>query len=82
MLQLEKIKIIGHHKDQVKGCMEIFVAVARLTFKQGVLCHLYMNNDVEYHQMILLIKYQAQVLQTLHDGQSHQGVERTTALCR
>ena len=22
-----KIKIIGHHKDQVKGCIEIFVAV-------------------------------------------------------
>ena len=32
--------------------------------------------------MILPIKYQAQVLQMLHDGQGHQGMERTTALCR
>ena len=32
--------------------------------------------------MILPLKYQAQVLQMLHDGQSHQGIERTTALCR
>ena len=37
---------------------------------------------MEYHQMILPIKYQAQVLQMLHDGQGHQGMEKTTALCR
>ena len=32
--------------------------------------------------MILPLKYQAQVLQILHDGQGHQGIERSTALCR
>ena len=32
--------------------------------------------------MILPLKYQAQVLQMLHDGQGHQGIERTIALCR
>ena len=32
--------------------------------------------------MILPIKYQAQVLQMLHNGQGHQGMERTAALCR
>ena len=32
--------------------------------------------------MILPLKYQVQVLQMLHDGQGHQGIERTTALCR
>ena len=37
----------------------------RLTFKQGVLHCLYINSDVEYHQMILPIKYQVQVLMTL-----------------
>ena len=31
--------------------------------------------------MILPIKYQVQVLQMLHDGQGHQGKERTIALC-
>ena len=51
-------------------------------FKQGVLHWLYINNDVEYHQMIPLISYQVQVLQMLHDGQGHQGVDWTIALCR
>ena len=32
--------------------------------------------------MILFIKYQVQLLQMLHDSQGHQGIERTTALCR
>ena len=32
--------------------------------------------------MIPPLKYQAWVLQMLHDGQGHQGIERTTALCR
>ena len=32
--------------------------------------------------MILPIKYQALVLQMLHDGQGHQDMERTTALSR
>ena len=31
--------------------------------------------------MVLPMKYQAQVLQLLHDGQGHQGIERTIALC-
>ena len=54
----------------------------RLTFKQGVLHQTYINNDVEYHQIILPISYQVQVLQMLHDGQGHQGVDQTIALCR
>ena len=32
--------------------------------------------------MILLITYQVQVFQMLHDGQDHQGVDQTIALCR
>ena len=31
--------------------------------------------------MVLPIKFQVQVLQLLHDGQGHQGIERTIALC-
>ena len=53
----------------------------QLTLKKGVLHRLYINNDVEYHQLILPIKYQAQMLTLLHDGQGHQGLERTLALC-
>ena len=43
-----------------------------LTLKKGVLHRLYINNDVEYHQLILPVKYQEQVLNLLHDGQGHQ----------
>ena len=32
--------------------------------------------------MILPLKYQVQVLQMLHDGKGHQGIDRTIALCR
>ena len=54
----------------------------RLTLIKVVLHQLYINNDVEYHQLILPIKYQAQVPNLLHDGQGHQGLKRTLALCR
>ena len=37
---------------------------------------------VEYQQLILPVKYQAQVLNLLHDGQGHQGLECTLALCQ
>ena len=43
---------------------------------------LYINNDVEYHQMILPLTYQVQVLQMLHDAQGHQGLGQTIAMCR
>ena len=32
--------------------------------------------------MILPLKYQVQALQMLHDGQGHQGIDRTIALWR
>ena len=51
-----------------------------VTLKKGVLHCLYSTNDVEYHQMILPIKYQTQKLYLLHDGQSYQGVEQYLAL--
>ena len=50
--------------------------------KKGVLHRLYIHDDVEFRQMVLLIKFQAQVLQLFHDGQGHQGIERTIALCQ
>ena len=32
--------------------------------------------------MVLPLKYQAQVLHLLYDGQGHQGIERTIAICQ
>ena len=78
----EKLKSSAITKIKSKAVWKYLLQFHRLTFKQGVLHCLYINNDVEYHQMILPIKYQAQVLQMLHDGQGHQGMEKPTALCR
>ena len=75
----EKLKSSAIMKIKSKAVQKYFLQFDRLTFKQGVLHCLDINNDVEYHQMILPIKYQVQVLQMLHDGQGHQGMERTNA---
>ena len=69
-------------KIKSKAASKYLLQFDRLTFKQGVLHRLYINNNVEYHQMILPLKYQVQVLQMLHDGQGHQGIDRTIDLCR
>ena len=76
----EKISAIAKIKS--KAIWKYLLQFNRLIFNQGVLHHLYINNQVEYHQMILPIKYQTQVLQMLHDGQGDQSMEGTIALCR
>ena len=78
----EKLKSLAIDKIRSNTVQKYLLQFDRLTFKQGVLHCLYINNDVEYHQMILPIKYQVQVLQMLHDVQGHQGMERTIALGR
>ena len=67
-------------KMKSKAVRKYLLQFKWLTLKKGVLHRLYINNNVEYHQLILPIKYQAQVLKLLHDGQGHQGLERTLAL--
>ena len=78
----EKPKTLAIAKIKYKAVRKYLLQFEWLTLKKGVLHCLYINNDVEYHQMILPVKYQAQVLKLLHDGQGHQGLERTLALCR
>ena len=78
----EKLKTSAFSKFKPKAVRKYLLQFDRLTFKQGVLHQLYINHDVEYHQMILSLKYQVKVLHMLHDGQGHQGIDRTIALCR
>ena len=78
----KKIKSSAITKIKSKAVQKYLLQFDRLTFKQRVLHCLYINNDVEYHWMILPIKHQVQVLQVLHDGQGHQGMDRNTALHR
>ena len=77
----EKPKTSAIAKIKSKAVRKYLLQFDRLTLKKGVLHRLYIHNDVEFHQMVLPIKYQAQVLHLLHDGQGHQEIERTIALC-
>ena len=78
----EKPKTLAIAKIKSKAVRKYLLQFDRLTLKKGVLHQLYIHNDVQFPQMVLLIKFQAQVLQLLHDGQGHQGIERTIALCQ
>ena len=75
----EKPKTSAIAKIKPKAVQKYLLQFDRLTLKKGVLHQLYIHNDVEFHQMVLPIKYQAQVLRLLHDGQGHQGIEQTIA---
>ena len=77
----EKPKTLAIAKIKSKAVRKYLLQFDRLTLKKGVLHRLYIHNDVKFHQMVLPIKFQAQMHQLLHDGQGHQGIERAIALC-
>ena len=77
----EKPKTSAIAKIKSKALRKYLLQFDRLTMKEGVLHQLYISNNVEYHQMVLPIKFQGQVPQLFHDGQGHQGIERTIFLC-
>ena len=58
----EKPKTLAIAKIKSKAVRKYLLQFDRLTLKKGVLHRLYIHNDVEFHQMVLPIKYQAQVL--------------------
>ena len=75
----EKLKSLTIAKIKSKAIQKYLLQIDRV---QGILHQLYINNDMDYHHMILPLKYQVHVLQMLHGGQGHQGKERITVLCR
>ena len=70
----KKLKTSAITKVKSKAVRKYLLQFDQLNLKKGVLYHLCINNNVEYHQLILPVKYQAQVLNLLHDGQGHQGL--------
>ena len=54
----------------------------RLILKQGILHHLYIFNEIEYHQLVLPQRYHCKVLTALHDNMGHQGINRMMDLLR
>ena len=61
----------------VRKCLLQFHQVS---FKMGVLYWSYINNDVQYHQLVLPKVYHTTVLQKIHDDCSHQGLNWTLSL--
>ena len=55
----KKPKTSAIAKIKSKAVRKYLLQFERLTVKKGVLHRLYINNDVEYHQMVLPLKYQA-----------------------
>ena len=53
-----------------------------LILKDGVLHHLYIHNDVEYHQLVLPERYHKKILQSLNNDLGHQGIDRRLDLLR
>ena len=78
----KKLKTSAIIKVKSKAVRKYLIQFNWLTLKKCVLYCLYINNDVEYHQMIIPIKYQTQVLCLLHDAQGHQGLEHSLAICQ
>ena len=54
----------------------------RLIIKKGVLHRLYIINEIEYHQLVLLQRFHRKVLTTLHNHMGHQGIDKTLDLLR
>ena len=68
------------YRVKSKATRKLFYQLDRLVLKQGVLHHLYINEDMEYHQLVLPQRLQGRVLRSVHNNMGHQGLERTLEL--
>ena len=70
------------YRVKSKATRKLFYQLDRLVLKQGVLHHLYINKDMEYHQLVLPQRLQGRVLRSVHNDMGHQGLEKTLELLR
>ena len=61
--------ILYHVKS--KATHKLFYQLDRLVLKQGVLRRLYINKDMEYHQVVLPQRLQGRVLRSVHNDMGH-----------
>ena len=54
----------------------------RLILKEGVLHRLYIDQDMEFHQLVLPQRYYSKILKAVHDDMGHQALDRTLSLLR
>ena len=70
------------YSSKSKATRKLFYQLDRLVLKQAVLHHLYINEDMEYHQLVLPQRLQGRVLRSVHNDMGHQGLERMLELLR
>ena len=70
------------YKVKSKACRKLYFQFDRLILKKGVLHRLYIQEDMEYHQLVLPQRLHNKILGSVHDNMGHQGVERTLELLR
>ena len=54
----------------------------RLILEEGVLHRLYIDQDMEFHQLVLPQRYHSKILKAVHDDMGHQALDRTLSLLR
>ena len=70
------------YRVQSKWARKLLSQTERLVLKEGVLHRLYVDRDLEYHQLVLPQRFHSKVLRSCHDEMGHQGLERTLAILR
>ena len=70
------------YKIRSKMSCKLFFQFDRLVLKQGVLHHLYIDGDIEYHQLVLPQRFHSKIPRSVHNDMGHQRVERTIKLLR
>ena len=73
---------VAIYQVRSKNTRQLMYQFHQLILKDGVLHHLYIHNDVEYHQLVLPQRYHKKILQSLHNNLGCQGINRTLDLLR
>ena len=47
----------------------------RLILKEGVLHRIYIDQDMEFHQLVLPQRYHSKILKAVHDDMDHQALD-------
>ena len=54
----------------------------QLVIKEGVLHRLYIDQDMEFHQLVLPQRYHSRILKAVHDDMGHQALDQILSLLR
>ena len=68
------------YKTRSRTTRKLFHQFDRLTLKVQDLHRLYVQEDMEYHQLVLPQRFHSKVLHSVHDDMGHQGLKKMMEL--